>query len=101
MLGRCASFQAHLIFKTQKLAGESLPKGSSSYGSRFSESILKTVVKEVWCLQVSQNIWATLSQPGTPHENSSPQGDPERDMRVGLSGKVLAGDVLTQCQGPS
>lgn len=35
------------------------------------------------------------------HENSSPQGDPERDMRVGISGKVLADDVLTQCQGSS
>lgn len=105
MLSRCASFQANLIFKTQKLAGESLPKRSSSYGSRrLSESILKTVVKEVWCLQVSQNIWEALSQPGTPHENCSPQGDKrslERDMRVGLSGKVLAGDVLTQCQGSS
>lgn len=96
MLSRCASFQASLIFKTQKLADESLPKRSSSYGSgRLSESILKTVVKEVWCLQVSQNIWEAFNQPGTPHENSSPQGDPERDMRVGLSGQALAGDVLT------
>ena len=79
ILSRCASFQAYLIFKTQKLAGESLPKRPSSYGSgRLSESILKTVVKEVWCLQVSQNIWAALSQPVTTRENSSPQGDPER-----------------------
>lgn len=101
-LSRCASFQANLIFKTQKLAGESLPKRSSSYGSRrLSESILKMVVKEVWCQQVSQNIWTALSQPGTPYESSSPQGVPERDMGVGLSGQVLAGDILTQCQGSS
>jgi hypothetical protein len=100
MLSRCASFQANLIFKTQKLAGESLPERSSSYGSRMlSGSILKTVVKEVWCLQVSRNIWEASSQPGTPHENSSPQGDPERDMRVGVSGQALAGDALTWHQG--
>lgn len=100
MLSRCASFQANLIFKTQKLAGESLPERSSSYGSRMlSGSILKTVVKEVWCLQVSRNIWESSSQPGTPHENSSPQGDLERDMRVVVSEQALAGDALTWRQG--